>query len=395
MDLAALLAPIGIDRFERDWFGRQPLHIPANPAHPKSLLAWERLSDLLAVAPHWTPGNIALILNRRPVTPEHYMDKAATLDGPVQRADPAKIETFLAMGASLVGNYVEQIAPELRALTDSLGERFAGLTNANVYASFRGVQGFATHYDLHEVFALQCAGTKRWRIYANRAEDPIEPLATGGEEAQRAIDAARGPLAAEVRMAPGDMLYLPRGTYHDALAQEGASLHVTLSVAPHSGQIVVQMLREAALADPAFRRYLPDGRTDRAVLAAHLADLGTGSLRCCARRALPTGSSMRSARAAAGRTASAFPPHRRSSPTRGPDARPRSGAPKTARSLSRSPRARRSALPSRRPNMRLRAPPSPRRNSAHASRTSPAPERDALIALLVREGLIERYTPRL
>ncbi len=184
MDLAALLAPLDPGRFVRDQFGRQPLHIAAR-AH-KALLDWGGLSDLLGIASHWTPDRLTLILNHRPILPDHYIDPATGT------AAPAKVEQFIAMGASLVGNDVERIAPALRAVTEALGAAFAALVNANVYASFAGVQGFATHYDLHEVFALQCEGIKFWRIYANRADNPVAPLASGGAEAQAMIDAARG-----------------------------------------------------------------------------------------------------------------------------------------------------------------------------------------------------------
>lgn len=196
MDLAALLAPRDVDRFMRENFGRQPLHIPGPAA--KALLDWPGLSALLSVASHWTEDRLTLILNHRPILPDFYMD-----GGTPRTADPAEVELFLSMGASLVGNDIERIAPALRAVSDALGDRFAALANANVYASFAGVQGFATHYDLHDVFALQCEGTKAWRIYANRAENPLAPLAM------------------TVTLRPGDVLYLPRGVFHDALATEG------------------------------------------------------------------------------------------------------------------------------------------------------------------------------
>ncbi|MFZ4690220.1 MAG: JmjC domain-containing protein [Polymorphobacter sp.] len=273
MDLAALLAPLGVDHFRQDYAGRQPLHIPASPGAYKHLLDWPRLSELLAVASHWTPGNLALVLDRRAIRPDLYMDSVETLAGPQHRADPAKVEVYLGMGASLVANYVDEIAPELRDVTDRLGEAFAALTNANVYASFTGVQGFATHYDLHDVFAVQCEGVKTWRIYANRAENPVAPLATG-DDAQAQIDANRGALAMTVPMRPGDVLYLPRGVYHDALAEQGASLHVSFSVAPHTGSVILKLLEGTAPLDADFRAFLADGRSDPDALGTQLQAIG-------------------------------------------------------------------------------------------------------------------------
>lgn len=273
MDLASLLAPLPVDRFRSDFFGQQPCHVPASAGHRPPLIGWDRLSELLAVAPHWTEGNIKMVLNRAPIASDFYMDMCLTQAGPVRRADPAKIEHFLAMGATLVANDVDAIAPELRAIATMLGTEFAALTNANIYASFAGVQGFASHYDLHDVIAVQCSGEKRWHIYGNRAVNPVTPLASGGAAAQAEIDAARGPLAASLTLRPGDLLYLPRGVYHDALATDGASLHVTFALAPHSGEGVLKLLAEAALRDPQLRAYLPDGRHDPAALGDHLADL--------------------------------------------------------------------------------------------------------------------------
>lgn len=75
-------------------------------------------------------------------------------------------------------------------------------------------------------------------------------------------------------MRPGDVLYLPRGWYHDALATEDASLHLTLSVTPLYGRILFSLLEQAAMQDPAFRAWLPPaGSDDGAALSSQLAQL--------------------------------------------------------------------------------------------------------------------------
>ena len=272
MDFEAFVAPLTAEGFMADHYGRGPVHLPAPPGSPRAaLLGWPRLNELLAVQAHWTEANIELVLNSAPVDRMHYMDEVATARGPVRLADPAKVEAFLAMGASLVANAVERVAPEVRALTDMLAERFAGSAGANLYCSFQGVQAFASHCDLHEVFAIHLAGEKVWRIYENRAEAPLVGPGTD-EAAQRLIDAAKGRVLAEVTMRPGDLLYIPRGFYHDALASSAESLHLTLGVAPHSGRVLFRLLEDAALAERAFREYLPDAR-DGDALRDRLAEL--------------------------------------------------------------------------------------------------------------------------
>ena len=255
MDFRSLIAPFDADRFVTEVYGRRPLHVPGEGRH-RIAFGWERMNDLLGLASHWTPGNLRLILNSRAVADTHYIDRVETMDGPRERADPRKIDQFLGIGASLVANAVDEIAPDIAAACDALGDRFGALASANVYCSFKGVQAFATHYDTHEVFALQCEGEKRWRIYANRADDPVDPPADT-PDAQARIDAARGPVALEVTMKPGDLLYIPRGTYHDALATDGASLHVTIAMAPRTGRLIARLIEAHMMRDTAFRAYLP------------------------------------------------------------------------------------------------------------------------------------------
>ena len=251
----------------------QPLHIPAEPGAPKrSILDWATLNRLLTQVSNWTAANLKLVHNGEPVSPDRYCIVAQTEAGPVLRPSPAKIEVLLASGASLIADEVRDLTPDIQRLSDALGQEFAALTGANAYCSFGGVQGFGTHYDLHDVFAIHCEGEKVWRLYRNRAPDPVAPPPDADPRAYYA--ATRGPLVREVVMRPGDVLYLPRGWYHDALATEGASLHLTLSVTPLYGRILFSLLEQAAMQDPAFRVWLPPSQADEGrALSAHLATL--------------------------------------------------------------------------------------------------------------------------
>lgn len=275
MDFADLIAPLSEDEFLARYWNRAPVHLRRpDGANAREAIGWARLNELLAVRGHWTERHIKLVMNSRPVAPDFYMADVPQSQGGTERlADPARVETFLAMGASLVADQIEDAAPEIRDLTAALARRFAARAGANLYASFRGVQGFASHCDLHEVFAVHCAGEKRWRVYANRADSPLEAL--HGEGAQAQIDAAKGPVLLDVTLRPGDVLYIPRGFFHDALASAESSLHLTIGLAPASGKSLFRLLEQAALADPAFRKYLHDAREgEGSPLREQLADLG-------------------------------------------------------------------------------------------------------------------------
>lgn len=273
ISLNELLHPITLAKFHADYDDRKPLHIPAGPDTTKrGLLDWDRFNCLLDQTSIWTAQTLKLVYNGEPVPPEQYCIDVTTQSGRSLRPSPAKVHPLLAMGASVICGDVQDLTPELRDLSRALASTFAGLAGANVYCSFSGVQAFETHYDLHHVFAVQLEGEKTWRLYGNRADSPVD-LPADSTEAKRWFAQSRGPLMQEVLMRPGDVLYLPRGWYHDALTTEGASLHVTFSVTPLYGRILFRLLESAAMQDPEFRAWLRP-LAEGGALQAQLSALG-------------------------------------------------------------------------------------------------------------------------
>jgi hypothetical protein len=259
MDLAQLLAPLSLAEFEA--VRHQPVHIPAGGEGPKrAILDWAGFNALLSQTSSWTADTLKLVKNGEPVPPARFCSVVNTLNGPSFRPSPARVEVLLSEGASLIANDVQRLTPAISALCDALGQAFAASAQANIYCSFGGVQAFGTHYDLHDVFAVHLEGEKVWRLYANRAADPVD--APEDPDPRAFYAANRGPLMREVVMRPGDVLYLPRGWYHDALASDAASLHLTLSVTPLYGRILFSLLEQAALQDPAFRAWFPPASAD-------------------------------------------------------------------------------------------------------------------------------------
>src|SRR6185295_12103641 len=87
-----------------------------------------------------------------------------------------------------------------------------------------GAQGFSAHYDTHDVFILQAAGSKHWRLYGSSVQLPLAstPYPYPGPDA--------GKPSADFVLRAGDVLYIPRGHVHDALTSDSISLHVTLGI---------------------------------------------------------------------------------------------------------------------------------------------------------------------
>lgn len=274
-DLEALLAPYSIERFRTEVQGRRPLHIPADGDDRKrALLNWSDFNRLLSQDGLWTPHNLKLVANRTPVPVEGYCQTVRTMEGHGLRPVPKKVELFLNSGASLIANEVQSLHAPIGEAAATLSRAFSALVGANVYCSFENIQAFGPHYDPHDVFVVQTEGTKVWRIYEQQLDTPVD-LPPHGPETLRWLEETRGRLVTEIVMQPGDLLYLPRGRFHDALAMQGASLHVTFSVTALYGRSILSLLDNAAIQFPLFREYLPPADEDggRALLD-HLARLG-------------------------------------------------------------------------------------------------------------------------
>ena len=238
------------------------------------MLDWAGFNTLLNQSSIWTAQSLKLVRDAVVVPSDQYCRPVQTQSGSVLRPDPAKVAVFMATGASVIAGDAQTLTPQLTDASAMLGRAFAAAVGVNLYCSFKGVRAFGTHYDLHDVFALQVEGEKVWRLYENRADAPVD-FPPDTPETRRWLEQSRGRLITEVRMRPGDVLYLPRGWYHDALAQDGASLHVTFSVSPLYGRILFSLLEQAAMQDPAFRAYMPPPDKDGGrALQTHIADLG-------------------------------------------------------------------------------------------------------------------------
>lgn len=275
LTLDDLLHPITPAQFLADYDDRKPLHIPAGDDRRKrEVLRWADFNAMLDRTTSWTPNTLRLMMNHQAVPPEQYCSPLQTMEGTALRPAPGKVEMLLATGASLVANDVMYLHPPLAAITAALGEAFGAKVGANVYCSFQGVQAFGTHYDNHDVFVIHTEGEKVWNLYQGRAANPVDQLPDDAET-RRYFEQTRGPVIQKVTMRPGDVLYLPRGWYHDALAQDGGSLHVTFSVSPLYGRILLKLLDNAAMQNTAFRAYLPPASRDGgAALGQRLKELG-------------------------------------------------------------------------------------------------------------------------
>ena len=257
LTLADLLAPVTPEQFFAEYHDRKPLHVRGGAAKFAHVLSWRQINRLLDMTHIWSGHSLQLVMDGTPVPAEQYCGRATSRDNAhVLQPEAAKVRDWVQRGASVVMNDVDSLTPGLAAVSAALEGAGLGKAQGNVYISWKSHKAFPAHYDTHEVWAVQVEGEKTWNLWEGRADWPIaHPVFRSQPQAQH--EQAKGRIRERVLMQPGDLLYLPRGWYHDALAEAPASVHIAYGVHAPLGMDLLNILLERALYDAEFRKPLP------------------------------------------------------------------------------------------------------------------------------------------
>lgn len=261
--LARLLAPVTPEDFSTRYWEREHLRVPRADRGAEgaaSPLTLAEVDAILTSRPHYHP-NVALTDAVRQVAVEEYADDTDVID-------PIRAFKRFATGATFIINRIDEFAPRVRELCSSMEAELGIHVQANMYLTPPKAQGFPIHYDNHDVIIVQCEGAKRWRLY----ESP-KPLPMRGERFESAVTKP-GPLTHEFVMETGDVLYVPRGMMHDAVAEGDAlSLHVTVGLhAVRWSEVLLEAIAAAAVDDIELRKGMPFGALTGRVPESYLAD---------------------------------------------------------------------------------------------------------------------------
>jgi ribosomal protein L16 Arg81 hydroxylase len=250
LDLAALLHPVSTATFFGEYWEEKPLLVTRNrPDYYASLLSIDDIDPLVTVL---APDTAFVTDSDHPIEVHDMVRSGSTLAD--ASLDVVKASQLFAGGATVVVREADKSIASLAALSRELERDISAPFQTNLYMTPAGGKGFDTHYDTHDVFLLQIAGSKEWTIF----DAPVRLPLTG-----QPFDASLHPIGAATMsfvLQAGDFLYIPRGFLHHARSREETSLHVTLGALCYRwADVVIEAMAQLCLADPAFRRALPVG----------------------------------------------------------------------------------------------------------------------------------------
>ena len=135
----------------------------------------------------------------------------------------------LAKGATLRIRAVETLNKIVKQVVTDLTTTFSGAVTANLYLTPSKCDGFRAHFDNTDVFVLQLYGQKRWLLHDDYTNIQMLPLREMPWDPARYVPKGEGRLLV---LTPGDVLYMPRGSMHEAACADYASMHLTFSLDP-------------------------------------------------------------------------------------------------------------------------------------------------------------------
>ena len=235
--LISLLQPYSLEKFLFENWTQRGIIIHGETSNKfQPLFSWHHLNDLLNF---------------------HQLEPRFVLDGKILSiCEPKHWIKQCQAGASLVLSHVDHQVPELADLVWAIQQELGhSAAHANIYCSWPSQQGFHKHFDSHEVFVMQIEGQKEWFVFEDTHKYPFR------EENSDAYTPPNGKPYIHHVLNPGDLLYIPRGHWHYAIAREQPSLHVTLGVRCFTGRDALtwlfKKLQAALHEDESLRQNLP------------------------------------------------------------------------------------------------------------------------------------------
>lgn len=212
------------------YFEQEPL-LCAGALH-ETHFKWQELDRVLqALEPD--PAALQIFLDGQ-VDPANYVSEFFEVGRSRKRLNKHRFYDLMQHGATLVLNRAEELFPSSRDLCALVGQFARQPTTSNAYVSFSGPipkgQGtFGKHWDTHDVFAIQLIGKKLWQLYP-----PTQPLPLSHQTSRRMQQACPALPAFEYVLNAGDLLYIPRGWWHQVTPLDTASLHLSVGTYPSS-----------------------------------------------------------------------------------------------------------------------------------------------------------------
>ena len=230
-----LISPNNKDAFLSDQHGKKAILIPGDEAKFANLFTWEDINHLVEFG-QTENKSARLVFEKNDLGPGQFFRQSHWIN----------------TGATYVINHLQKKDPVLARFARILSAELNTSININTYISAKSKQAFDTHYDKHDVFIVQIYGIKEWSVFNPTTIDPLTPMAKPEERPPETDPYI------ECTLSPGDVLYIPRGHWHHALAESDNSVHLTVGPSARSPiDFLSWVINKAMWGDEKLRKNFP------------------------------------------------------------------------------------------------------------------------------------------
>lgn len=135
---------------------------------------------------------------------------------------------FLRKGATLIANKISN-EPKVHAFSKRVADYTGRRVVSSAYVAFGTKDSFRCHWDTRDVFAIQLIGRKRWILYEPTLELPL--YSQQSRDYEHLYPCPTEPYL-DIVLEAGDVLYVPRGWWHNPLPLGEGSFHLALGTFP-------------------------------------------------------------------------------------------------------------------------------------------------------------------
>ncbi|MCH7309028.1 cupin domain-containing protein [Acinetobacter sp. NIPH 1852] len=228
---------INKETFKKDFMYREP-HLFKNAVNSDGF-TWNNINEL------YSRGDIShrdfKLMNGYEVDKDEYVEAYDNLGATEYRCIKSTLYEYLRNGATLVYNRIKN-----EPFVDHISKQIANFAEAHTitsgYAAFSSKSSYKSHWDTRDVYAVQLLGKKRWILKKPNFDLPLYMQQT------KYFSDIQEPeeVYMDVTLEAGDILYIPRGWWHDPLPLDGETFHLAVASFAPTGFEYVQWLEQIA-----------------------------------------------------------------------------------------------------------------------------------------------------
>lgn len=248
--LQRILAPVNPQEFLHTIWNKKSLHIEGSPEKFAELFSWHEFNQILAQH-RLEPPRLRLEQAGKSEESLAFLgSRPARRGGNITFPDIPTLYEHLKAGATLVLDSVDEVNTNISRLCELLTRDLQAHVEVNAYSCWKAEEGFGVHWDDHDLFVVQIAGRKHWRMYEQARRSPLY------RDVESNLEAPTEVLWEKV-IGPGDVIYIPRGHWHAAVGIGEPTLHLTFGVNNPSGIDLMLWIVDELRGKEEFRQDIP------------------------------------------------------------------------------------------------------------------------------------------